>query len=1219
MAVSARSIRGGWGGLRPVLSLEGLRIADRRGKAAFQLQRAEVTLSWWALARGEVRFHDVDLYRPELELRRGPDGLIYLADKPLNESGKTDDAAFTEWLLAQPRLGIHDATLTWRDDFLGAPEVTLTSVEIAVERHLGRYRAALTAAPPRELAARVDLRADVALSREGRRFLARGEAYAEMLNADLGRLRSHLPVPETLRSGVGSLRVWARFSPHSVDELVADLNVRDARAQLAADLLPLELASVSGRATYVAQAQGFAFATEGLRFRLASGLEATPGRFSLTREAAAGKTPRLELRADGIDLKIAAALIDYFPMPRDVKGQVLRFAPRGRMSEALLAWSEDGARSYAVKGRFEDLSINAVDALPGIEGFDGTIDGTQAGGTLTLATRNARVEMQRVFQAPILLDTLDARIRWKPEGRALEVVIDEARFANADAEGRFAGTWRSMPDAKERSPGFIDLKGGLSRANATRVAQYVPDRLERTREWLRRAVESGDSARVAFELKGELARFPFANDSADRFVVEGDVRNGRLRYHPDWPAVEAIDGTFRFENRRMEIRAAGATIFASRLKSSSAIVDDLGAGPPVLTFQADIDTSGGDGVRFLRESPLVNGPGAFTRVVGVEGPARLKLRIDYPLWGPDPVRVAGDYTFTGVTATAAKTLAMRDVNGRLAFTERGLRAPELTGTLFGHPAVLAMATQPDGQVLTTIEGRIEAPLLGTYLPEAVASRVSGAASWKASVLSGRSGTDLTIASDLAGLAVALPQPLGKPAAEARAATLHIARLGSDQEVATASIAGGIEGRFNRVGAAGAQRWQAAVRFGGPLGAEPLRDGVWLYGTLAFLDVDAWQAVFAAPRPAGDAAPAPETPDAAIELRGLDLKLGQARFLGRELRDLGARLTRSDMRWSGSVDSPLIAGEVTWDPAGRGSVVARLARLSIPQSAPGPVARTDENRELPAIALTAERFDFRGRTLGRLQLNALPVDDEWRIERLDLDAGHSSLRSSGVWRRTGTGSLTTLAAKLEVTNANALLASFGYGDYLKRGTGQVEARVAWPGLPTDFALAAVSGTMNVEARGGQFAKIEPGAGKLLALLSLQSLPRRALLDFRDVFSEGFAFERVHGDVKVARGILLADSFEISGPAAFVSLSGEVSLPDETQSLVMRVVPEVGEGMALAATVFGTPVLGLSTLLVSKLLRNPLGKVVAYEYLVTGSWDNPVVTRTSAPPAKAAASQ
>jgi len=128
-----------------------------------------------------------------------------------------------------------------------------------------------------------------------------------------------------------------------------------------------------------------------------------------------------------------------------------------------------------------------------------------------------------------------------------------------------------------------------------------------------------------------------------------------------------------------------------------------------------------------------------------------------------------------------------------------------------------------------------------------------------------------------------------------------------------------------------------------------------------------------------------------------------------------------------------------------------------------------------------------------------------------------------------------------------------------------------------------------------------------------------LDFRDIFSEGFAFDRIEGNVKLARGVLITDDFEISGPAAFVSIAGEVSIANETQALVVRVVPEVSEGVALAATVFGTPVLGLSTLLVTKLLKNPIGKVVAYEYRVAGSWDNPQVQRTSAPAPHAAAAE
>src|SRR5258708_13054344 len=158
MKASAQRIRGGWEGLRPFVSLDGFALTDRRGKVAVGFERAEATLSWWALAVGRLRFHDVDFHRPALSLRRGADGIVYLGEKPLNAAGPGDDSAFTEWLLAQPRVGIHEATLRWRDEKSGAPEVALTGVEIAVERRRGRHHAALSAVPPRELAGRIEMR-----------------------------------------------------------------------------------------------------------------------------------------------------------------------------------------------------------------------------------------------------------------------------------------------------------------------------------------------------------------------------------------------------------------------------------------------------------------------------------------------------------------------------------------------------------------------------------------------------------------------------------------------------------------------------------------------------------------------------------------------------------------------------------------------------------------------------------------------------------------------------------------------------------------------------------------------------------------------------------------------------------------------------------------------------------------------------------------------------
>lgn len=1224
MAVSARHIHGGWEGLRPHVYLDGFRISDRGGKLALGLERAEASLSWWALLVGQVRFHDVDFHRPELVLRRGADGLIYLADKPLNGAGPADDT-FSEWLLSQPRVGIHDAVLVWRDESIGAQEVRLTDVQIAVRKHLGGHRIAFTAAPPRELAARIEARADLDLRKDAGRWQASGELFAQALDADLGRLRAHLPVPETLRSGAGSVRVWATLAPQGVTEIVADLDMRDARAQFASDAgasdaMPLELASLAGRAIYRAQPDGFSLSTQGLRLRLHQGAEAHPGNFSLSRTAPQGRgePPRVEVRADGIDVKLAATLLEYFPVPREMKAQLLRFAPRGRITEAALSWTgEDAsqAKTYSLKGRFEDLAVNAVDAFPGVTGLSGRIEGTQAGGTLRLDSKNLSFELERFFRAPLRFDRVDARASWKHTGRALEVAIEDLRFSNPDTAGAMAGTWRSLPDAKEKSPGFVNLTGHLDRADPSRIAAYMPNRLATTRDWLERSLQSGSTAHVKFEVKGDLYEFPFGEGHAGHFLVEGALRDARLRYHPEWPAIDAIQGSFRFENRRMEIRAERASIFASRAAPITAVIDDFAMKPPLLRIEGVVDTTAADTFRFLRESPLVNGPGAFTRAVAVEGPGSLKLRLEYPLWGTDPIRVAGDYQFNGATASVGRNLAMRDVRGRLAFTEKGVRGQDIRGTLFNQPASLSIASQPDAQVLTTLEGRIEAAALGAYAPAFLAAKMDGATAWRARILSGRQGSELTIDSDLAGLGVALPEPLAKAASAPRPLTVSIARLGADNEVTTVALAGGVFGRFAR--AAGSERWQGALRFGAPVANEPLREGLWLYGSLAALDVDAWQSLLAAPRAAASA-PAPSAPP--LELRGVDLQLARARYMGRDFAQMHARLERDEGQWSGTLESPRVAGDVHWNPQGKGRLVAKLERLTLIEAQPDAAQppRQDEPADLPALDVAAEHFEFRGRWLGRLDLKAEPAGDEWRIDRLDLTNGHAQFKSSGGWRRTATGSLTTLALKLDAENLNALMAQFGFGDYLKRGNGSLEGQLAWSGYPYEFALAALAGNLKVDARRGQFAKIDTGAGKLLGLLSLQSLPRRAMFDFRDVFNEGFAFERIQGDVKVARGVLLVEGFEISGPAAFVSLTGEVSLPQETQALTMQVVPEVSEGLALAATVFGTPVLGLSTLLLSKLLKNPFGKAVAYEYQVTGSWDNPTITRLSAPPARALSS-
>jgi uncharacterized protein YhdP len=128
------------------------------------------------------------------------------------------------------------------------------------------------------------------------------------------------------------------------------------------------------------------------------------------------------------------------------------------------------------------------------------------------------------------------------------------------------------------------------------------------------------------------------------------------------------------------------------------------------------------------------------------------------------------------------------------------------------------------------------------------------------------------------------------------------------------------------------------------------------------------------------------------------------------------------------------------------------------------------------------------------------------------------------------------------------------------------------------------------------------------MNLQALPRRIGLDFRDVFSKGFRFDRIDAVSRVERGTLQLSEFHMAGPAADVAMSGQVDLAQETQNLKLRVVPSLG-GTASTALAIVNPVAGVAAALAQRVLKNPLGQIFAHEFEVTGSWVDPKVAKVA----------
>ena len=137
------------------------------------------------------------------------------------------------------------------------------------------------------------------------------------------------------------------------------------------------------------------------------------------------------------------------------------------------------------------------------------------------------------------------------------------------------------------------------------------------------------------------------------------------------------------------------------------------------------------------------------------------------------------------------------------------------------------------------------------------------------------------------------------------------------------------------------------------------------------------------------------------------------------------------------------------------------------------------------------------------------------------------------------------------------------------------------------------------------EVEPGAGRVLGLFSLAQLPRRLMLDFRDFFSKGFAFDQLEGELRFADGQAHTDGIVIDGPAADIRIRGDTDLRAQRFDQTIDVLPKSGNLLTVVGAVAGGPVGAAVGAAANAVLAKPLGEIGAKTYRVSGPWKEPKV--------------
>lgn len=273
------------------------------------------------------------------------------------------------------------------------------------------------------------------------------------------------------------------------------------------------------------------------------------------------------------------------------------------------------------------------------------------------------------------------------------------------------------------------------------------------------------------------------------------------------------------------------------------------------------------------------------------------------------------------------------------------------------------------------------------------------------------------------------------------------------------------------------------------------------------------------------------------------------------------------------------------------------------------------RDIPNLNLVINTCKLDNIDLGQVSLKSTSSPTQLKLEYCKIKSPEYLLTVQGDWTHVGKKDTTHVQADLQLSDLGQALARWDILPAVEAHRGQVTFKGDWPGAIHDFSLAKVNGEMNIILRGGRITHLDKateeklGLGKLLSVLSLQTIPRRLQLDFSDLSKGGYSFDVFQGRFVLKNGVMTTQDSYLDGPVAYASMKGDLDVVNHLYDVDLRVSPYIMASLPIVVTIAGGPIAGpiagFATWVASKLINKGLQQISAYTYKISGPWLDPIV--------------
>ena len=911
------------------------------------------------------------------------------------------------------------------------------------------------------------------------------------------------------------------------------------------------------------------------------------------------------------DLRIQDVAAWILPwLDESARGWLAPLNPRGDLPEITVR-ADPVAGTYAATAQLRAVAFQPAHGLPGLDHLTGTVELAPERGRIELDSRKVRVDTAGLLRAPVTFNTLVGAVTWTHAAAGLRLESAGLDIANAELNARVWGrvtvpaTGTPVLDLHSR---YQDVKVGAARRYLP-VTVIPPDGIA----WLDQALVGGRVASGEGVLRGPAAAFPF-DQGEGLFETRFQVEDAVLDYAPGWPRLEAARGTVQFRNRGLRVEIDAGRLLDAEVENITARIDDLES--VVIQAKGRARGPGASLWRAFKDSPFGHALGEDLPDLRIGGTNTLDLELTIPT-DSRPGRARGQVgLLDNRVALPAWNLELDRLRGEVRFTEATLDAREVQARLRDEPVRLDLdliGREGRRDLRARLRGRLgPRGLVGEPVAKALERSVSGKSLWEVMLTvptrrrerpdPGPSFT-LDLSSDLRGMALRWPAPLGKAAGESRPLKIRLHPHEQDALNLTLDYGKGVRAALELADFARDPRLaRGELRINA--GAAKLPEAP---GLAVIAELPRWELAF------------PASPEGVASswrgLRSLDARIGELMLGDQTVTGVTLNAVRRENGLQLELKGEALAGRVTLpdEPSPERPINVALRRLhlrpavnAVPSAVQEANASTPDPRRAPPLVLTVTDLRLNGEELGRLRLVAMPRPDGIRLSEFTLESARQSFDATGDWGWASGGQISRLRATLHSQALGETLAAFGYaGVGIARGETEAELAVEWAGALPEFALERLEGTLKLKVGPGQLLDVDPGMGRMVGLFNVQNLLRRLTLDFSDLLQPGMGFDRMTGEFAFKRGQAYTDDLTIEAPAARIEIKGRTNLKERDYDQRITVTPRFGGALPVAGALAGGPAVGAAVLVAERLLQKGIEQATQYRYALTGSWDHPVM--------------